>query len=68
MRTSLQATTAFLFGALAAVGYERMLVIEAFTPEIEEIARAVSTWRPVADSPDALARDGLSFLRERLAA
>ena len=57
-----------VFGALAAIGYDRMLVIEAFTPEIEEIARAVSTWRPVADSPDVLARDGLGFLRERLAA
>jgi D-psicose/D-tagatose/L-ribulose 3-epimerase len=57
-----------VFRALGAIGYDRMLVIEAFTPEIEEIARAVSTWRPVAASPDDLARDGIAFLRGRLAA
>jgi D-psicose/D-tagatose/L-ribulose 3-epimerase len=30
---------------------------------VREIARAVSIWRPLADSQDALARDGLSFLK-----
>jgi D-psicose/D-tagatose/L-ribulose 3-epimerase len=39
-------------------------VIESFTPEIKEIARAVATCRPVASSGDDLARDGLAFLRE----
>jgi D-psicose/D-tagatose/L-ribulose 3-epimerase len=38
-------------------------VIEAFTPEVREIARAVSIWRPLARSQDALAKDGLSNLR-----
>jgi len=38
-------------------------VIEAFTPEIKEIARAVSIWRPLAESQDALARDGLANMR-----
>jgi len=38
-------------------------VIESFTPEIREIARAVSLWRPLAESPDALAEAGLAFLR-----
>jgi D-psicose/D-tagatose/L-ribulose 3-epimerase len=52
--------------ALAATGYDGDVVIESFTPEIQEIARAVSTWRPVAESGDALAGDGLRFLRERL--
>jgi D-psicose/D-tagatose/L-ribulose 3-epimerase len=27
------------------------------------IATAASIWRPLAESPDALARDGLQFLR-----
>jgi D-psicose/D-tagatose/L-ribulose 3-epimerase len=49
--------------ALRDAGYDGQVVIESFTPEIEEIARAVSTWRPVAASGDALARDGLSFLQ-----
>jgi D-psicose/D-tagatose/L-ribulose 3-epimerase len=52
--------------ALAHAGYDGDVVIESFTPEIQEIARAVSTWRPVAASGDALAGDGLRFLRERL--
>ena len=53
------------FSALEDVGYDDMVVIESFTPEIKEIARAVSMWRPVAPSGDGLARDGLVFLREK---
>lgn len=54
--------------ALDDVGYRGQVVIESFTPEIREIARAVSLWRPVASSPDALARDGLAFLHGLLGA
>lgn len=54
-----------IFAALKDVGFDDMVVIESFTPEIKEIARAVSTWRPVAPSGDDLARDGLVFLREK---
>ena len=49
--------------ALKASGYEGPVVIEAFTPEIREIARAVSIWRPLASSQDKLAADGLRNLR-----
>jgi D-psicose/D-tagatose/L-ribulose 3-epimerase len=49
--------------ALRDVRYEGPVVIEAFTPEIKEIARAVSIWRPLAESQDALARNGLANLR-----
>ncbi len=49
--------------ALEAARYEGPVVIEAFTPEIREIAKAVSIWRPLAASQDALARDGLKNLR-----
>ncbi len=49
--------------ALTEVGYAGPVVIEAFTPKIKEIARAVSLWRPLAASEDALARDGLAHLR-----
>ena len=49
--------------ALRAVNYDGPIVIEAFTPEIREIAKAVSIWRPLAASQDALARDGLKNLR-----
>ena len=56
-----------IVGALRAIGYEGPTVIEAFTPEVREIARAVSIWRPLAESQDALARDGLSFLKQAFA-
>ncbi len=49
--------------ALVDAGYRGPLVIESFTPELEEIATAVAIWRPLAASPDALAGDGLRFLR-----
>lgn len=39
------------------------VVIETFAPEIKEIARAVSIWRPSAESQDALAANGLRNLR-----
>jgi D-psicose/D-tagatose/L-ribulose 3-epimerase len=54
-----------VLGALAAIGYAGQIVIESFTPEIREIARAVSLWRPLAESSDALVRDGIGFLRSR---
>lgn len=49
--------------ALADADYNGPVVIESFTPEIKEIAKAVSLWRPLAESPDSLARNGLDFLR-----
>jgi D-psicose/D-tagatose/L-ribulose 3-epimerase len=49
--------------ALASVAYDGPIVIEAFTPKIKEIARAVSLWRPLAESEDALAINGLAHLR-----
>jgi len=55
-----------VLGAVREVGFDGQVVIESFTPEIQEIARAVSTWRPVAPSGDDLARDGLGFLRAHL--
>jgi D-psicose/D-tagatose/L-ribulose 3-epimerase len=50
--------------ALGEIGYSGQVVIESFTPELREIARAVSLWRPLAESPDALAADGLTFLHD----
>ncbi|MEU6700983.1 sugar phosphate isomerase/epimerase family protein [Pseudonocardia sp. NPDC046786] len=51
------------FGALDEIGYHGQVVVESFLPTVAEIARAVSLWRPVADSPQALARDAIAFLR-----
>lgn len=54
---------AFL-AALSDAGYDGPMTIESFTSANEVIATAASVWRPLADSPDALAGDGLRFLRE----
>jgi D-psicose/D-tagatose/L-ribulose 3-epimerase len=51
------------FAALDATGYGGAVCIESFTAQNETIATAASIWRPLAPSQDALARDGLSFLR-----
>lgn len=55
-----------VFAALRNIGYDGLISIESFTPEIKEIARAVSTWRPVAESGDQLASEGLTFLKRHL--
>jgi len=52
--------------ALDDIGYAGTIVIESFLPTVKEIARAVSLWRPVASSMDALSRDGLAFLKAEL--
>ncbi|MFP3577983.1 sugar phosphate isomerase/epimerase family protein [Arthrobacter sp. SIMBA_036] len=54
------------FDALKSIDYQGSIVVESFLPTVEEIAKAVSLWRPVAPSMDALARDGLTFLRREL--
>jgi len=48
---------------LEAISYDGAVVIESFTPGVKEIARAAAIWRPLAASQDALAQDGLKFLR-----
>ena len=52
-----------LLAALDDVDYDGVLAIESFTPDNASIAVAASVWRPLAASPDDLARDGLRFLR-----
>jgi D-psicose/D-tagatose/L-ribulose 3-epimerase len=50
--------------ALDDVGYDGPLVIESFTAENATIATAASVWRPLAATQDAIAVDGLAFLRK----
>jgi D-psicose/D-tagatose/L-ribulose 3-epimerase len=50
--------------ALDDVGYRGPLVIESFTAENATIATAASVWRPLAPTQDAIAVDGLAFLRK----
>lgn len=53
---------AFL-GALDRAGYDGSLCIESFTADNATIATAASIWRPLALSQDAIAVDGLDFLK-----
>ena len=53
--------------ALKGVGYQGPVVIESFTSQVKEIARAVCIWREIAPSQDAIAEQGLHFLRSLLA-
>lgn len=51
------------FQALADVKYDGWLVVESFNAVIPELAGATCIWRPLAASPDALAKGSLAFLR-----
>ncbi|RKQ84807.1 D-tagatose 3-epimerase [Solirubrobacter pauli] len=55
-----------LFEALRDIDFQGPLVIESFTPGIEEIAKAVSLWRPLDAPSDELAERGAAFLRASL--
>jgi D-psicose/D-tagatose/L-ribulose 3-epimerase len=52
--------------ALKDIKFDGVLVIESFTSKVKSIARAAAIWRPLAVSQDALAADGVMFLRELL--
>lgn len=49
--------------AIDDAGYDDYCNIESFTPDCVAIAKAASLWRPLAESPEALAKNGLSFLK-----
>jgi D-psicose/D-tagatose/L-ribulose 3-epimerase len=49
--------------ALKEVDYPGPVVIESFTDQVKEIARAVCIWREIAPSQDAIAVQGLKFLK-----
>jgi D-psicose/D-tagatose/L-ribulose 3-epimerase len=53
------------FSALREIDYPGQIVVESFLPTVQEIARAVSLWRPVAASMDQLAADGIDFVRAK---
>lgn len=53
--------------ALKDIHYDGPVVIESFTPKVKSIARAAAVWRAFAPSSDALAQDGLQFLKQLFA-
>lgn len=50
--------------ALTEIDYKGAMVIETFGAVSEEIAKATCIWRPLANSSDELAREGLRFYKE----
>lgn len=52
-----------VFDALQKVGYEGPIAIEAFGPNPPELAAATHIFRPMFDSPEQLAVDGLAFIK-----
>lgn len=52
--------------ALDDIGYDGPVVIESFTSGVKSIARAAAIWRSFEESQDALAENGLTFLRQLL--
>jgi D-psicose/D-tagatose/L-ribulose 3-epimerase len=52
-----------LFGAAAALGYDRWLTIESFGFSAGALSTAAAIWRDLAPTPEAIAFEGLAFLR-----
>ncbi len=50
--------------ALKEINFDGVFVIESFTNKVKSIARAAAIWRPLAETQDALAANGVIFLRE----
>lgn len=52
---------------LKDINYQGPVVIESFTAKVKTIARAAAIWRALAPTQDAIAYDGLKFLKKLLA-
>ncbi len=53
-----------VFAALGEIGYDGWMSIESFGGSITEIAASACVWRDVAPSMDAIAEEGLKFLKQ----
>ncbi len=56
-----------VFAVLDEVGYTGPMAIEAFGPNPPELAAATHIFRPMFDSPEQLAVDGLKFIKSERA-
>lgn len=54
-----------LFSVTAEIGYEGWMTIESFGFTLGELSAAAAIWRDLAATPDAIAFEGLEFLRAR---
>jgi D-psicose/D-tagatose/L-ribulose 3-epimerase len=56
-----------VFQAIREIGYDGWLTIESFGSNLPEIAAAAAIWRDLAATPEAVAFDGVGFLRKMAA-
>lgn len=56
------------FAAIKRSGYDGWLTIEAFGRGLPDLAAATRVWRDLAESPEAVYRDGYAHMRAGLAA
>ena len=54
------------FQAVHDTGYDRWMTIESFGFALGELSSAAAIWRDLAPTPDAIAFDGIGFLRSAL--
>lgn len=55
------------FDALREIGYDNLLVIEAFGLALEKLVPATKIWRRMYESERQLATDGLAFMKSEVA-
>jgi D-psicose/D-tagatose/L-ribulose 3-epimerase len=53
-----------VFHGLKDAEYQGPLVLESFSANNPALIAAIRLWRPPAQSPEHLAREGLKFLKE----
>lgn len=56
-----------VFQAIRETGFDGWLTIESFGSNVPEIATAAAVWRDLAATPEAVAFDGIGFLRKMAA-
>jgi len=56
------------FSTIRAIGYDGWLTIESFGFSLGQVAVAASIWRDLAPAPEAIAFEGVKFLRGNLVA
>jgi len=56
-----------VFAGLHEIGYDGWLTIEAFAYALPEITAATKIWRPMFESEQQLAQDGIAFMKEQVA-
>jgi len=52
-----------VFAALREIGYDGWVNIESFSFAIGDISAATSIWRDLAPTPEAIAFEGITFVK-----